>query len=174
MAYSGNIKSTVATYLADGKSNLHFIQNESKSSSFVHEVTFIGNDKQQNGMFSFDESVQLSVSIKKTPGTMVDKDAVAGICIYTDRGLMMCVAEQPLRDLMEVNEVTFNLTYPSGILMPGNYIVQVDLHVPNVCYLDKQETVTFSVFDNGSEFLKYNGANNGVVMLRPTVSKYLQ
>lgn len=172
--YSGDVKSTVSEYLSGGAMSSYFLQKNPKSSVFVKEVSFIGDQKNTNGMFSFENNVSIRITMGKKKGALIDKSSVAGICIFNERELMISVVEQSIKGLEHVDTITFDISYPSSLLMPGNYYIQIDLHIPNVCYLDRQKTVSFSIFDNGSEFLKYNGANNGVVMLRPTITTTIE
>lgn len=169
--FLGDVNSTVSEYLSGGITSSFFLQENPKSSIFVKEVCFAGNKDNINGMFSFEDRVLIRAKIGKKRGALIDKSAVASICIFTERELMMCVVEQSIIDLENAETITFDLSYPSELLMPGKYYIQIDVHIPNVCYLDRQRTISFSIFDNGTEFLKYNGTDNGVILLRPEITK---
>ncbi len=171
--YIGDINSTVSKYLSEGNSSHHFLQMESRNVVYVNEVKFNGSDENRNGLFHLDEQIQLSVKIGKRKNCVVDPKCVVGICIRTERDILVSVIEESIDILQNANYITFNISCPQHLLMPGNYYIQVDLHIPNVCYFDKQKTVFFTIFDNGTKFLKYNGADNGILSINANIEKKL-
>ena len=68
------------------------------------------------------------------------------------------------------DEKGFSLSYRSGVLLPNKYLIHVAIHVPNIRYYDRQDTCSFTIYDNGTEFLKYNNANNGFIMFNPKIN----
>ena len=85
----------------------------------------------------------------------------------------ICCHELKLEKLENKEEIVFYLTYPSEELLPNSYMIHIDIHLPNVCFYDRQDTCTFNIYDNGTDFLKYNGRNMGFIMLKPnTVVDY--
>ena len=48
-------------------------------------------------------------------------------------------------------------------------MIHIDIHLPNVCFYDRQDTCSFNIYDNGTDFLKYTGENLGFVMLKPKI-----
>ena len=169
--FAGDINTTVSEYLSGGAICTHFRRESPQTSIYVKEVYFTGNKNNINGMFSFDEGVKICVKIGRKKGALIEKSTVASICFYSERELMICVVELPLKELDKGETMCFNMDYPSKLLLSGKYYIQIDIHVPNVNYIDRQKTVSFTIFDSGTEFLKYNGSNNGVIMLRPSVTK---
>ena len=85
----------------------------------------------------------------------------------TTNQLRICSTDIPL-NIFE-SEKIFELNYQSEILLPNNYFIQIVLHVPNVQFYDKQDVCWFSIYDNGTHLLKYNRANNGIIMLNPSI-----
>ena len=101
---------------------------------------------------------------------MFEKKTVASIYIQTMNQTKICCIELKLEDLEKKEEISFGLTYPAEELLPNTYMIHVDIHLPNVCFYDRQDTCTFNIYDNGTDFLKYNGRNMGFVMLKPKIS----
>jgi hypothetical protein len=77
--------------------------------------------------------------------------------------------ELNLKELEYKDEISFTLIYPKEVLLPNNYMIHIDIHLPNVCFYDRQDTCSFNIYDNGTDFLKYSGENLGFVMLRPKI-----
>lgn len=165
--YMGDIKSTVATYLG-GDNDMKFIQKAPTSPLYISTVYFTGTSENETGLFAFNEDITFSVTIKKEQGFVVDKNAVISIIIMTTNRTRICNYEMAIGDMNEA-ERTIQFRYKSETLMPNSYLIRVVMHIPNVQYYDKQDTCSFKVSDNGTEFLKYNGTDNGLIIYRPQV-----
>ena len=169
VVYENDIRSTVAEYLSSGKSEVHFIQNHSNSNVFIKEVNFEGSENQQKGSFSFSDKVKFKVTFGKKEGFLFEKKTVASIYIQTMNQTKICCHELKLERLVDIDELSFTLSYPAEELLPNTYMIHIDIHLPNVCFYDRQDTCTFNIFDNGTDFLKYNGRNMGFIMLTPQI-----
>lgn len=169
--YEGDIMSTVAEYLNSGNSDFRFTQNEdqAKTGVYVSSVGFTNQGKPSEGIFSFAEDISLRLQIRRKAGTSLDPKTVVSIIIMTLNRTRICNAEIPLSDMDD--EKTFSLRYRAGVLLPNKYLIHVAIHIPNISYYDRQDTCTFTVYDNGTEFLKYNHANNGFIMFNPQVTE---
>jgi len=169
--YQGDIMSTVAEYLNSGNSDFRFTQSEdqAKTGVYVSSVGFTNQGKPSEGIFSFAEDISLRLKIRRKAGTSLDPKTVVSIIIMTLNRTRICNAEIPLSDMDD--EKTFSLRYRAGVLLPNKYLIHVAIHIPNISYYDRQDTCTFTVYDNGTEFLKYNHANNGFIMFNPQVTE---
>ena len=168
--YRGDIRSTVAAYLGGDNNEHHFRQETSKHEAFISEVFIEGTEEQQKGMISFDESLQMHVVYRRRENCEVDPKTVSSITINTLRNTMVSMIEIPLGELSRKDEIHARIKFPTSILMPNKYIVRVSMHVPNVRWYDvQQETISFTICDNGTEFLKYEHIDKGVVLLRPQI-----
>lgn len=169
--YQGDIMSTVAEYLNSGNSDFRFTQSEdqAKTGVYVSSVGFTNQGKPSEGIFSFAEDISLRLQIRRKAGTSLDPKTVVSIIIMTLNRTRICNAEIPLSDMDD--EKTFSLRYRAGVLLPNKYLIHVAIHIPNISYYDRRDTCTFTVYDNGTEFLKYNHANNGFIMFNPQVTE---
>lgn len=169
--YQGDIMSTVSEYLNSGNSDFRFTQSEdqAKTGVYVSSVGFTNQGKPSEGIFSFAENISLRLQIRRKAGTSLDPKTVVSIIIMTLNRTRICNAEIPLSDMDD--EKTFSLRYRAGVLLPNKYLIHVAIHIPNISYYDRQDTCTFTVYDNGTEFLKYNHANNGFIMFNPQVTE---
>lgn len=163
--YMGDIKSTVAEYLC-GDNEMKFVQKVPASSLYVSSVYFTGSSENETGLFAFDEDITFSVLIKKDKGFVVDKKAVLSVIIMTTNRTRICNYEMPIGDMQET-ERHISLRYKSKTLLPNSYLIRVVMHIPNVMFYDSQDTCSFKVSDTGTEFLKYNGADNGLIVYNP-------
>lgn len=168
--YTGDIRSTVAEYANAGKAESIFIQLDSKSPLFISSLKFVGNSEQERGMFSFDEDITFDFSLRRKEGLDLDKKTVVSVIIMTLNRTKICNLEIPIGDLQE-GETTWSLKYKGKVLMPNKYLISIAIHIPNIRYYDRQDTCVFTVFDNGTEFLKYNGTDNGFIDFKPEIRR---
>ena len=172
IAYQNDIKSTVAEYLGGGKTEFSFTQSEQEAGSgvYIASVQFCGSQHQRQGLFSFNEDIVIETVIRKKGGFVMDSKAVMSVVIMTLNRTRICNAELALNGLDE--QKRFRLSYRGGTLLPGKYLIRVVTHVPNVCFYDRQDVCVLTITDTGTEFLKYNGADNGFIMFSPKVEEY--
>ena len=173
MSFAGDIKSTIAEYLSGGNNDTSFIQMESSESIFVSSVHFNGSQSNRAGLFSFDEDITFSVSLRKKEEHMIDRHTVMSVIIMTANRTRICNYEMPIGDWRS-SQLTVNFKYHSQVLLPNQYLIRVVIHIPNVQFYDRQDTCLFKVSDTGSEFLKYNGTDNGVIVYRPQIGIHEQ
>jgi len=165
----GDIKTIVASYLIEDSSCI-YKGTRKNSPAYIEDVHFLGSKKNASGVFSFEESVALSVKVRKTDFGAFDSKAVLSIFIKNIRQISICNVELPLEDLVENDSITFSVKYPGGILLSGRYSIAMCIHVPNVCFYDNSSICSFSITDSESEFAKYGQKDNGLIFLRPQIS----
>ena len=169
--YASTIQETVSYYLQGGSRDSKYVANEKSSSKnlFVKEASLLGTENQQIGMYKFDEGIHLSIKLGKQSGFVVDSKCVLGVGFYTQNRVKMCTFEYLISEATEKDgEYTFDLKLPSCIFAPGDYAFDIVLHVPNVQILDAvREICACKIFDKGTDYLKYNGVNNGLVVVKP-------
>lgn len=165
--YMGDIRSTVSEYLG-GDNEMKFIQKNPQCPLYVSSVFFTGSDANVTGLFDFDEDITFSVVIKKDNLFRIDEKAVLSVIIMTVNRTRICNYEMPIGDMQE-SEKLIQLRYKAKTLLPNRYLIRVVMHIPNIQFYDRQDTCSFKVSDNGTEFLKYNGADNGLIIYTPTV-----
>lgn len=167
--FTGSAYDTVVQYLRGNHLSFHYENDGHGRDVYVSSVSFVGNESNVGGIFLFDENIHFKATISRKGNALVDSNMVAGICIKTESDKMVCFNEFPLSDLQGKRSVSFDLIYPASILFPGDYKIHIALHIPNVKFVEQQDTVKLTICDSGSEYIKYKGADNGVIILRPEV-----
>lgn len=168
--YTGDIRSTVAEYANAGKAESTFTQTDSKYSLYISSLKFTGNSEQERGLFSFTDDITFDFSLCRKKGFDLDKKTVVSVILMTLNRTKICNLEIPIGDIPE-GETTWSLKYKGKVLMPNKYLINIVTHVPKVRYYDRQDTCVFTIFDNGTEFLKYNGADNGFIDFKPKMNR---
>ena len=167
--YTGDIRSTVDNYISTNNIEYRFYQEDSKFPIYISAVEFCGSEENQKGIFSLEEDICLKIVLKRKPSIRIEEQTMIGVFIMTQSQTKICYAEKQVGNILE-DEVILVLKYAAETLMPRRYLIRVITHVPNVQFYDCQDTISFSVFDNGTEFLKYNGAEHGLVLYRPEIT----
>jgi lipopolysaccharide transport system ATP-binding protein len=168
--YAGDIRSTVAEYVNGGNTESRFIQETSKFPLFISAVEFTGSEEHRRGLFSFGDDITLNVTLQRDKGFEMDNKTVMSIILMTLNRTKICNLEIPIGDIRE-GKTTWSLRYTKKVLMPNKYMIQVVTHLPNVRYYDRQDACMFTIFDNGTEFLKYNGTDNGFIDFKPDIER---
>jgi len=165
--YMGDIRSTVSEYLG-GDNEIRFTQKNPQSSLYVSSVFFTGSNANVTGLFDFDEDVTFSAVIKKDNIFIIDEKTVLSVIIMTANRTRICCYEIPIGDMHEPERL-IHFRYKARTLLPNRYIIEIAMHIPNIQFYDRQDTCSFKISDNGTEFLKYNGVDNGLIMFTPDV-----
>lgn len=168
MKYSGDIKSTVSEYLSGGTNDASFVQTTPRSPLYISSVNMTGSRSNMAGLFSFDEDITFSISLVKNKDFTIDRNTVMSVILMTANRTRVCNYEMPIGNMKEENLIA-DFQYKSQVLLPNQYLIRVVLHIPNLQFIDRQDTCLFKVSDVGSEFLKYNGTDNGVIVYKPNV-----
>ena len=168
--FASNIKETVSEYINSGKTDTSFLQSEEEAKGilFISSMRLLGTTEQQRGLFAFDEGLRIEIKLQKKKGTTIDKSAVYSVQIMTINHTLICINEIHVGDFEGVK--TYILQYEPKVLLPNKYIIKIDAYIPNVKYYDRQETCVFTIYDNGTPFLKYPGTNNGFILMHPEVT----
>lgn len=167
--YMGDIKSTVTEYISGGNTDIMFKQSgkDACGDVYIASMKFTGTEEQQRSLFSYNEDITFSFSLNKKEGRILDEKTVVSVVIMTINHTRICVEEIHLGNIE--GEKTFKLKYKKNVFLPNKYLVHIAIHVPNVKYYDLQDTCMFTVYDSGTEFLKYNGVDNGFIMFHPDI-----
>jgi lipopolysaccharide transport system ATP-binding protein len=168
--FTGDIRSTVSEYANAGKAESVFYQQDSKFPLYISSLEFTGNTEQERGLFSFNEDITFDFSLTRKMGFDLDEKTVVSVILMTLNRTKICNLEIPIGDIPE-GETTWSLKYKGNVLMPNKYLIGIVTHIPNVRYYDRQDTCVFTVFDNGTEFLKYNGTDNGFIDFKPEIKR---
>jgi len=167
--YMGDIKSTVAEYIGNGNTDNSFIQRESKYPIYISSVCLDGTIENKKGLIAYDENISFTITLKRNEGMIVDEHTVVSVIIMTLNRTRICNYEMQIGHLLD-SELKLHFTYNSSVLLPNKYMIRVVTHVPNVEFYDRQDTCTFKISDDGTEFLKLNGAGEGLIVYNPTVN----
>ena len=167
--YTGTAADVVGKYLGTNIQGAKYINEEPKGGLYVTEISYVGNERQQNGNFLFDESVKLKVHIHKDVNYVLNPSTMFGLTLY-NRGKRLCTMEHGLKELKDNTEMDMEFTFPPSLFAPGDLYFEMAIHIPNVEFIHHEEEVcSLKISDSGTDFLKYMGVDSGAIIVTPNI-----
>ena len=168
IVYSGGIEETVNTYIKGEASRSEYGSARKNKNIYISRFQSI-NERTQTNIFKFDEQPTFNIYIERSDLYRIE-GIVLGVSIKTTRNTRICSMEYRLSEnLFQGNQTEISLILPASLLAPGEYYIESALHRPNVEIYDLiLDTCSFVIQDNNTQYLKYNGVNQGVILINPT------
>jgi FkbH-like protein len=158
-----SISECVNYYLLDKSS--HSYHNESSHSQlYIESAEFVGEQRNKEGIFYLDEPITMQFKLHRDANFSECDKAIFDVAIY-NHTTRICTIEQSLKEMSNSNDAVLTITIPPYLLAPGNLYLEIATHIPNVEILHHvKNTCSFTILDTGSNMLKYNGKNQGVIL----------
>lgn len=167
---AGRIVDVVDAYMSKNGGSCCYESKNSRQGLFIEKVYFVGTVSQTKGLFNYGDRIKLKLVIRNIGILKIDKNCIAGIAIF-HRNTKVCTTEISISDLSADRTVEIEIDYPSSVLAPGNYSLEVAIHIPNKEMIeDIKDVCNFTIRDTGTSYLKY-GKNNGIIILSPIINK---
>lgn len=171
--YSSSAADTVSKYLAKNLKGSRYQNENPKGGLYISEASFVGDERNQNGQFMFDESIPLLVKIQRKNGYVMNPSTMFGVTLY-NRGKRVCTMEHPLAIAKDADQIEMLCTFPASLFAPSDFYFEIAIHIPNVEYVHRvEETCLFTIRDNGTEYLKYAGADSGTILIPSNIQMNL-
>ena len=165
--YNGSIKECINVYLEKNSVNINYkLAQEKMNNLYFKEIICIDSFEKEslNNCYNFTDSVVFSVLIINRY-LKIPKNTVIDISVLTENDFLLFSTEYNLSGV-DIKELRFNIKIPDSILAPGKYKIECAIHQPNIQILDiVRNALTFTIQDNGTSYLKYNGAFQGVLVV---------
>lgn len=154
IAYDGPTEETIKRYLSSTSFTSSYVREVTEEENVVIKSFSIGGQEVRDEIL-FNESVFLTwkLKLKHIPGM------VLGFHIKSveDAVIIADTIELPMQAMIENEEITYKI--PSEFLMPGEYIVNTALHVPNsIVYDSVIDKVGFTIVDTGTNLSKFRNS----------------
>lgn len=143
---------------------LHF-EEKRDTSFYISKVRVLNEKNEVSGHFAHNEKIILEVTIKSDSKLA---DVLLGVHVTDGVEKRIFTSEIGISDkfLGEKTKI-FRMTIPPVTLTPNTYKFSVGLHIPNIQILDEHKLICpVSVYDNGSEFSRYQDVNYGCVFVK--------
>ncbi len=172
--YVSDIQDTVNYYLGSGNVESYYHCKESTKPIHISDVEFLGTKDNISGLFRFDESIALEITIQREKNYKVERNTVLGVVLLSKNGTKIFTVEKKLSEFIDGIKCVMNVSFPNKLISPGDYKFLLAIHIPNIQIIDNVEDIcNCKVFDIGSDYLKYNGVNSGFFIVEPEWNKKL-
>ena len=172
--YVSDIQDTVNYYLKSENIESYYHCKESTKPIYISDVKFEGTKDNIAGIFRFDESIALEITIQREKDYKLERNCVLGIVMLTPNGTKIFTVEKQMVEFMNGIKCIMNVSFPNKLISPGNYKFLAAIHIPNIEIIDNVEDIcSCKILDIGTEYLKYNGVNSGFFVVDSKWSKKL-
>jgi lipopolysaccharide transport system ATP-binding protein len=139
---------------------------ERKDTSYYISLVRVLNEKNEvSGHFAHNEKIVLEVTVKSDSKLA---DVLLGVHVTDGVDKRIFTSEVGISDKFQGDKTKiFRMIIPPVTLTPNTYKFSVGLHIPNIQILDEHKLICpVSVYDNGSEFSRYQDVNYGCVFVK--------
>lgn len=143
---------------------VHF--KDKKDTPMYFSSARVVNEKNEvTSQFAHNEKIILEVSIKSDSKLA---DVLLGVHVTDALDKRIFTSEIGVSDKFDgEKEKIFRMIIPPVTLTPNIYKFSIGLHIPNIQILDEHKLICpVSVYDNGSEFSRYQDVNYGCVFVK--------
>lgn len=165
LIYNGLIKGAMDSYISSGDSKTNIYLSESDEDNEITSIKITNENNQLSSSFYFSEKICVQIKFR------LDKDlihkATIGFRVSDQRERIVFTSQKPTSQFNEHNGIyTVTVKIPANLLVPNIYKIAIATHIPNVRVLSsKEDIVTFTVEETGSDFQQYQGADYGCVFV---------
>lgn len=163
IATSGEIGDVVEEYLGNNLKNAEIAltaQDPSKDMFFAR-IALNNQYHQPATEFKHTDLIKMLLHVKVNNW---DNKAVVGFDLWDASFRKVFSSNFELRKMQPQPEMVLAVSLPRALLTPGTYHIDFQIHVPNVAYLDRHESlISFTIIDAGSEFTQYGKGDIGCV-----------
>ena len=161
----GSINSIINRYYNENSLNatvLFNFEDNSLKELYVKSISICNQLNASTLNFAHNEPIVINIEVKTNS---ILNDVILGVIVYDSSEKKIFTTQLPITDKVKQSETTiFKLKIPDTFLIPNSYHFTIGIHIPNIQVIDELFNIgKFDVFDNGSEFYKYQNSDVGVV-----------
>ena len=165
LTYQSDINSVVDKYLQNSSKSSIYENNRNDIGVYVSKISFVGTPTNQQGVFCFEESIKIQITIKRNNQYMVPQGCVLGIVLYQEPNKKICTNEFDIIGINKGDLAVLTMIYPPSLFSSGNYFFEYALHVPNVEMIENKNEICYcTILNPESSYQKYR-VNQGVLSL---------
>ena len=161
----GSINSIINRYYNENSLNatvLFNFEDNSLKDLYVKSISICNQLNLATLNFAHNEPIIINIEVKTNN---ILNDVILGVIVYDSSEKRIFTTQLLITDKVKRTESTiFKLKIPDTFLIPNSYHFTIGIHIPNIQVIDELLNIgKFDVFDNGSEFYKYQNSDVGVV-----------
>ncbi len=156
--FEGKIKDAIGVYIgSDNKEAIYESDAVLGKDIYFRKISFINDSGRITNKFPYNESVICKFELESK---LVPRDSFLSFTVLDSQQRELFTVHRPVK----LNENVVQAKIPKEFLLPGDYFLRPILHIPNIAFLDKVESLlSFTVEDTGSVHSIYKSAALGCI-----------
>ena len=156
LRYSGNVKDTIDLYISSNEKNSFYEYKDNlEKEVYFKKISFVDEHDNSINNFLFDKAITCKFDIEYD---ILPQDSFLSFTVLDSRHRELFTIHKSLENKTK----TLIAKLPPKLLLAGTYYIKPVLHIPNISFLDRIDTLlSFSIEDTGSVHSIYNGADLG-------------
>lgn len=166
LKYGGNIKGAMDYYLSTGNTSSNHYISEKQTDNDIWEIKVLNREDKLTNNFYFNEDIIINLKFKVAPQN--SENTEIGIRVTDQKERVVFTTQKPINLFEQDTNETYNVdcTIPKNILVPNSYKLVIAMHIPNKEVLSyKEDAVSFTIEETGTDFHLYNGNDYGCVFI---------
>lgn len=166
LIYNGMIKGAMDSYVSSGNSSTNIYISDSQDENDIKEIKIVNEQNQLSSNFYFNETITVRILF------LIDEeyldDAEIGIRVTDQKERVVFTTQKKVSLFEKKDDGLYDVEciIPKSILVPNSYKLVVAMHIPNKKVLSyKEDLVSFSIEETGTDFHLYNGNDYGCVFI---------
>lgn len=164
--FDGGIKKAMDMYIASGSNSTSHYISEEDTPNDIKEISILNQQQEVSNNFYFNEVV--TVRMKFVVENVNLEEAEVGIRVTDQRERIVFTSQKPV-EIFKINNNGFyeiECFIPKNLLVPNTYKILGAIHIPNKKILSlKDNVVSFSIEETGTDFHMYSGVDYGCVFV---------
>ncbi len=154
--------------------SLAAISNSYKNDNFNHRITITdihySNNNKITNHFVTSDNISITVTLHRDKQYKIDPHTMFSINVFR-KTKRICILETQINELNSATSATIEFIIPKNFFTSGPIHLDAAIHIPNVELIDEVRSVCLcEILDSGTNALKYNGIDCGVVQVHPSIS----
>ncbi|WP_294183486.1 ABC transporter ATP-binding protein [uncultured Sphingobacterium sp.] len=162
----GNISNVISSYLDSGNSSSnHYISDSEFYENEITDVKILDQNERLVNNFYSHQRITVRIQFNCSIENIIHSEI--GIRVKDFKERIVFTSQISVKDFDDNNgDYLIDCMIPENVLVPNSYKVQVALHIPNKIILSlKEDIVTFSIEETGTDFYMYEGVDYGCVFV---------
>ena len=160
-------KEAIDAYTSSSIIGSSYSNNIPTDKVYISHIQYYNDQNEETNHFTTEEPITIRTTLKKNPNYLIPNGARYSINVFRDTR-RICIIECPLTKLNTGIETIIDFKLPKQFFTSGTLHLDASVHVPDIELLDDIHTVCqCDILDAGTDALKYNGIDCGVVLAHP-------
>lgn len=162
-------KEAIDQYTALSEMGDSYTNNILNKSITITDIHYTDSDNNKTNHYITSDNVSIKATLHRNAQYQMLPHTMFSINVYRHTKII-CVLESPLDELINGTTCTIEFILPKQFFTSGPIHLDAAVHIPNIELIDTALCVcNCDIWDAGTNTLKYNGVDCGVVQAHPSI-----